>query len=159
MLHEFLLHHHHHTLLLLVIYYKSTVQQLDYPPLQYSGLEKVYLLVQLLYSHCNILRSQLILNVMSSSLVQEETMQETGHILCMQTSLSILQVHNALCTSNDSVCCTHVGMRCHHSLKAPENGSKTLLEIGGIQYIIFTCNPGYLRGIILQSVSMESGVP
>ena len=38
-------------------------------------------------------------------------------------------------------------MKCNHSLKAPANGSKTNLKIKEIQYIIFTCNPGYtLKG-------------
>ena len=39
---------------------------------------------------------------------------------------------------------SHVGIKCDRSLLAPVNGHKTHFEIGRIQYIIFTCDPGYL---------------
>ena len=38
---------------------------------------------------------------------------------------------------------SHPGIKCHHSLKEPANGRKAPFEIGGIQYISFTCDPGY----------------
>ena len=36
-------------------------------------------------------------------------------------------------------------MGCHPLLNAPENGSRSLINIGGmVKYIIFSCEPGYL---------------